>query len=147
MNPRSPYPQHQPQQGHGPRSQPARPSAPASPGTNPAAFDDTTTRRKTRPAKAPVQPKRDQPQITWIRAGDLPTALTGRVLARGVSLHAALIRRALDRPTAAAKKAARAAKGLATRNRTTSAATQEPPGTGRRTRASSPQHDTEGMGI
>ncbi|WP_454859675.1 hypothetical protein [Promicromonospora soli] len=147
MNPQSPYAQHGPQHGHGPRSGPAQPKSPASsPGTNPGAFGDPT-RPKTRQAKTPGRSKKD-PQVTWIRVGDLPTVLTGRVLARGVDLHAALVRRALRRPTAAAKKAAGAAKRLVTPNRAPkSTETQAPARAPRRAREPRPQHGTEGMGI
>ncbi|PUB20861.1 hypothetical protein C8K30_11572 [Promicromonospora sp. AC04] len=147
MNPQSPYAQHGPQHGRGPRSGPAQPKSPASsPSTNPGAFGDPT-RPKTRQAKTPGRSKKD-PQVTWIRVGDLPTVLTGRVLARGVDLHAALMRRALRRPTAAAKRAAGAAKRLVTPDRTPNASETPAPARARGSvRESRPQQGTEGMGI
>lgn len=143
MNPPSPYAQH----GRGPRSQPAQPKAPtSSPGTSPGAFGDST-RPKPGQRKTPGRSKRD-PHVTWIRVGDLPTVLTGRVLARGVDLHAALVRRALRRPTAAAKKAAGTAKRLVTPGRTPkSSETQALARARGRVRESSPQQGTEGMDI
>jgi hypothetical protein len=153
VNPTSPYAQHGPQHGHGPRSQPAQPKAPAAPpGTNPGAFGDQA-RRKTAGRKAPARKTKD-PQIVWVRAGDLPTMLTGRLLVRGVDLHAALVRRALRRPTAAAKKAAGAAKSLITRSRTPEPTQAQDPqqvqGWKRdraRVQESRTQQGTEGMGI
>jgi hypothetical protein len=147
VNPQSPYAQHGPQHGRGPRSGPAQPTSPApSSGTNPGAFGDPT-RPKTRQAKVPGRSKKD-PQVTWIRVGDLPTVLTGRVLARGVDLHAALVRKALRRPTAAAKKAAGAATHLVSRGRTPKSSETPAPVRARgRVRESRPQQGTEGMGI
>ena len=129
MNPQSPHSQH----GRGPRTQPAPPKTSAqSSSTDPHAFDDAA-RRKTTRAKNPVRSPKD-PEITWVRAGDLPSLLTRRVLVRGVDLHAAIVRRAMRRPTAAAKNAAGAAKRLLT------------PG-GRRQERTEPQQGTEGTGI
>jgi hypothetical protein len=147
VNPQSPYAQHGPQHSRGPSSRPAQPkSRTSTPGTNPAAFDDAT-RRKTRQAKTPTRSTKD-PQVTWIRVSDLPAVLTGRVLARGVDLHAALVRKALRRPTAAAKKAAGAAKQLVSRDRTPkSTETPAPARAQGRVRESRPQQGTEGMGI
>lgn len=129
MNPQSPHSQH----GRGPHAQPARPMAsPRSSSTDPHAFDDQA-RRKTTRAKAPAHSPRDR-EIAWVRAGDLPSLLARRVLVRGVDLHAALVRRAMRRPTAAAKNAV----GVARRALT--------PG-GRRQARTEPQQGTEGMGI
>ncbi|GAA4706627.1 hypothetical protein APR04_001719 [Promicromonospora umidemergens] len=142
MNPHGSFPQH----GRGPRSGPAQPTAPASsPDANPAAYDDAA-RRKTAQRKTPGRSTKD-PQVTWIRAGDLPTVLTGRVLARGVDLHAALVRRALRRPTAAAKKAAGAAKRLVIPSRTPQSPETSTAARTSRVRESRPQQGTEGMGI
>jgi hypothetical protein len=147
VNPQSPYAHHGPQHGRGPRSGPTQPKTPtSSPGTNPGAFGDPT-RRKTRQAKTPSRSKRD-PQVTWIRTGDLPAALTGRFLARGVDLHAALVRRAMRPATTAAKRAAGAAKRLVTPSRTPKPAETPAPARARgRVRESRPQQGTEGMGI
>jgi hypothetical protein len=127
VNPQSPHSQ------HGRRTQPVQPKPPAlSSSTDPHAFDDQARRRTTR-AKAPARTPRDR-EIAWVRAGDLPSLLTRRVLVRGVDLHAAIVRRAMRRPTAAAKKAASAAKRALT------------PG-GRRQERTEPHQGTEGMGI
>ena len=147
MNPQSPYAQHGPQHSRGPRSGPTQPKSPASsPGTSPGAFGDPTG-RKTQQAKTPVRSKRD-PQVTWIRTGDLPAVLTGRFLARGVDLHAALVRRAMRPATTAAKRAAGAAKRLVTLNRAPKSAETPAPARARgHVRESRPQQGTEGMGI
>ncbi|MDR7381236.1 hypothetical protein [Promicromonospora iranensis] len=129
MNLQSPHSQH----GRGPRAQPAPPKTPApSSSTDPHAFDDQA-RRKTARAKAPARSPRDR-EIAWVRAGDLPSLFARRVLVRGVDLHAALVRRAMRRPTAAAKNAAGVAKRALT------------PG-GRQQERTEPQQGTEGMGI
>lgn len=129
MNPQSPHSQH----GRGPRAQPIQPKSSAhSPGTDPHAFDDQA-RRKTTRAKSPARSPRDR-EIAWVRAGDLPSLLARRVLVRGVDLHAAIVRRALRRPTTAAKNAAGAAKRLLTPS-------------GRRPERTEPQHGTERTGI
>lgn len=129
MNPQPPHSQ----QGRGPHALPAPPKAsPRSLSTDPHAFDDQT-RRKTTWAKAPARSPRDR-EIAWVRAGDLPSLLSRRVLVRGVDLHAALVRRAMRRPTAAAKNAVEVAKRALT------------PG-GRRQERTEPQQGTEGMGI
>lgn len=128
MKPQSPHSQH----GPGPRAQPAPPKTPASSSTDPHAFDDQA-RRKTSRAKAPARSPRDR-EIAWVRAGDLPSLLARRVLVRGVDLHAAIVRRAMRRPTAAAKTAAGAAKRALTPSRRRQARTE-------------PQQGTEGMGI
>lgn len=147
MNPPSPYAQHGPQHGRGPRSAPAQPKSPtSSPSTSPGAFGDAA-RRKTRQAKAPARSK-NGPQVTWIRTGDLPTVLTGRVLARGVNLHAAIVRRAMRPATTAAKKAAGAAKRLVTSDRAPrSTKTPRPARERGRAREPRPQQGTEEMGI
>ncbi|MFI8528183.1 hypothetical protein ACIGB8_27235 [Promicromonospora sukumoe] len=129
MNPQSPHSQ----RGRSPRTQPAPPRTPAqSSGTDTHAFDDQA-RRKSARAKAPARSGRDR-ELTWVRAGDLPSLLGRRVLVRGVDLHAALVRRALRRPTAAMKNAA----GTAKRALTPDARRQE---------RTAPQHGTEGMGF
>lgn len=129
MKPQSPHSQH----GPGPRAQPAPPKTPAtSSSTDPHAFDDQA-RRKTSRAKAPARSPRDR-EIAWVPTGDLPSLLARRPLARGVDLHAALVRRAMRWPTAAVRNAL----GVARRALT--------PG-GRRQARTEPQQGTEGMGI
>ncbi|WP_419703080.1 hypothetical protein [Promicromonospora sp. NFX87] len=129
MNPQSPHSQH----GRGTRTQADQPKNPArSPGTDPHAFDDQARRNTTR-AKAPARSARDR-EVAWVRAGDLPSLLARRVLVRGVDLHAAIVRRALRRPTAAVKNAGGAAKRLLAPS-------------GRRQERTEPQQGTEGMGV
>ena len=129
MNPQSPHSQH----GRSPRSQPVTPKTTAqSSGTDPHAFDDQA-RRKTTRTKPQPRANRDR-EIAWVRTGDLPSLLARRALVRGVDLHAAIVRRALRRPTAAVKNATGAAKRLLT------------PG-GRRQERTEARQGTEGMGI
>lgn len=129
MNPQSPHSQPR----RGPRALPPQREAPSPSQTNPAAFNERSRRTNTR-AQRPAQERRDGPQVTWVRTGDLPSLLAGRVLARGVDLHAALVRRAMRRPTTAVKNAAGAVKRALA------------PG-GRRQARTEPQHGTEGTGI
>lgn len=129
MNPQSPHSQH----GPGVRAQPARPKALASSSsTGPHAFDDQARRQSAR-AKSPARSAKDR-EIAWVRAGDMPSLLARRVLVRGVDLHAAIVRRAMRRPTATAKNAAGAAKRLLTPR-------------GRRQERTEPQQGTEGTAI
>ena len=129
MNPQSPHSQH----NRGPRTQPAAPEPSAqSPGTDPHAFDNQA-RRKTARAKPQPRSARGR-EVAWVRAGDLPSLTTRKVLVRGVDLHAAIVRRAMRRPTAAMKNGVKAAK----RALTPSARRQE---------RTAPQQGTEGMGI
>lgn len=130
MNPQSPHSQH----SRGPRAQQVQPQVPgpSSSSTDPHAFEDQA-RRKTVRSKAPARSARDR-EVIWVRPGDLPSLTSRRVLVRGVDLHAAIVRRALRRPTAAAKNAVGAAKRALT------------PGA-RRQERTTPQQGTEGMGI
>ncbi|MFE7503865.1 hypothetical protein [Promicromonospora sp. NPDC057488] len=129
MNPHSPHSQH----NRGPRTQPVPPTTPAKlPGTDAHAFD-ARARRKTTRAEAPILSPRGR-EVMWVRSGDLPSLVTRKVLVRGVDLHAAIVRRALRRPTVAAKNTIKAAKRVLT------------PG-GRRQEPTAPQHGSERTGI